>query len=165
MLTVNNPKNFDWANMPLEDCAEGNAKDTYFTLKLFDLICEKLEGNSVMNLIENVVMPSLEEFAEMEYNGLDVDPGALELVGRTLNSKNVDEEDILYSCRGVEKTDNLASNNDIIEILYTREGSMELYPPDRTGKGKPSVAAASLKLLLDHIEEELEKRGEMGSQI
>ena len=165
MLTISNPNTFDWANMPLEDCADGNAKDTYFTLKLFDLICEKLEGNSVMNLIENIIMPSLEEFAEMEYNGLDVDPDALQSVGRTLNSKNIDEEDLLYSCHGVQKTDNLSSNNYLIEILYTREGGMELYPPDRTGKGKPSVAAASLKLLLDHIEEELESRGEMGSQI
>lgn len=161
MLTISNPKTFDWANMPLEDCAEGNAQDTYFTLKLFDLICEKLEGNSVMGLIENVIMPSLEEFSEMEYNGLDVNVDALDGVGRQLAMKNMDEEDDLYGCEGVQKTDNLTSNNDIIEILYTREGSMELYPPDLTAKGKPSVAAPSLKLLLDLIENELENRGEI----
>ena len=100
--------------MDLSDCCEGNAKDTYFTLKLFDLIMERLEGNPVMKLIENVVMPSLETFAEMEYNGLVVDEGKLE--------------------------------------------SMGLYPPDRTGKGKPSVSAPTLKLLLEHIEEELQTR-------
>ena len=158
MLTIENPSKFDWANMDLSDCCEGNAMDTYFTLKLFDVIMEKLEDQPVMKLIENVVMPSLETFAEMEYNGLIVDEDKLESVGRQLRSKNIDDEDSLYSCKGVLTTDNLASNNDLIEILYLREEGMGLYPPDRTGKGKPSVSAPTLKLLLEHIEEELQTR-------
>ena len=159
MLTIDNPSKFDWANMDLSDCCEGNAMDTYFTLKLFDLIMDKLEGQPVMKLIENVVMPSLETFAEMEYNGLDVDPAALESVGKQLRSTNMDEEDFLYTCKSVTKSDNLSSNNDLIEILYTREDGMGLYPPDKTAKGKPSVSAPTLKLLLEHIDSELESRG------
>jgi DNA polymerase I-like protein with 3'-5' exonuclease and polymerase domains len=158
MLTINNPNTFDWAGMSLSDCSEGNAMDTYFTLKLFDLICEKLEGSSMLKLIEKVIMPSLEVFAEMEYNGLDVDLDRLKTVGRALNSTNIDQEDLLYTCEGVDKKDNLASNNHLIEILYTRESGMELYPPDKTASGKPSVSAPTLKLLLEHIEEELKKR-------
>lgn len=132
--------------------------DAYFTLKLFDLICDKLEGQPVMKLLESIVMPSLEVFSDMEYEGLNVDTTTLEKVGRELNSKNMDEEDYLYSCRGVEKTDNLSSNNDLIEILYTRDSGFGMYPPDKTAKGKPSVSAPTLKLLLEHIEEELKKR-------
>ena len=158
MLTIDNPKKFDWANMPLSDCCEGNALDSYFTLKLFNLICEKLDGEPMFKLIEKVVMPSLETFSEMEYNGLDVDVSTLESVGRELTTKNMDEEDSLYSCKGIEKTDNLSSNHALIEILYTREGSLELYPPDRTAKGSPSVSAPTLKLLLEHIDEELKSR-------
>jgi DNA polymerase I-like protein with 3'-5' exonuclease and polymerase domains len=159
MLTIDNPSKFDWANMDLSDCCEGNAMDTYFTLKLFDLIMDKLDGQPVMKLIENVVMPSLETFAEMEYNGLDVDLTTLEAVGKQLRSTNMDEEDFLYTCKSVTKSDNLSSNNDLIEILYTREDGMELYPPDKTAKGKPSVSAPTLKLLLEHIDKELESRG------
>ena len=70
----------------------------------------------------------------------------------------MEEEDLLYECKGITKEDNLSSNVTLIEILYTREGGMELYPPDKTGKGKPSVSAPTLKLLLEHIEEELESR-------
>lgn len=158
MLTIDNPKNFDWENMPLHDCCEGNAMDAYFTLKLYDLMCEKTEGKPMHNLMEKLIMPSLEEFAVIEYNGLDVDPTVLGSVGRSLNSKNMDEEDLLYSCKGITKEDNLSSNNTLIEILYTREGAMELYPPDKTSSGKPSVSAPTLKLLLEHIEEELETR-------
>jgi len=110
-------------------------------------------------LIEEVVMPSLETFAEMEYNGLNVDPDVLDVVGRQLYTKNMNEEDYLYTCKSVEKTDNLSSNNDLIEVLYTREGGMELFPPDKTASGKPSVSAPTLKLLLEHIDEELASRG------
>ena len=159
MLTIDNPNKFDWAGMPLSDCCEGNAMDSYFTLKLFNLICEKMEGQSMYKLLDKVVMPSLETFADMEYHGLDVDPTVLDSVGRELGTKNMNEEDFLYSCKGVTKTDNLSSNNDLIEILYTRDGGMGLYPPDKTSKGKPSVSAPTLKLLLEHIDEELKSRG------
>ena len=143
----------------LSDCCEGNAMDAHFTLKLFNLICKNMEGEPMFKLIEQVVMPSLETFAEMEYNGLDVDTKVLASVGRELGTKNMDEEDFLYSCKGVVKTDNLSSNNNLIEILYTREEGMGLYPPDKTSKGKPSVSAPTLKLLLEHIDKELESRG------
>ena len=158
MLTIDNPKNFDWENMSLSDCCEGNAMDAYFTLKLYDLMCEKTEGKPMHDLMEKLIMPSLEEFANIEYNGLNVYPTVLGSVGRSLNSKNMEEEDLLYECKGITKEDNLSSNVTLIEILYTREGGMELYPPDKTGKGKPSVSAPTLKLLLEHIEEELESR-------
>ena len=132
--------------------------DSYFTLKLFNLICEKMEKEPMFKLIEEIMMPSLEIFSEVEYNGMDVDPSVLGDVGKNLRSKNMNEEDFLYTCNGVAKTDNLASNADLIEILYTREGSMEMYPPDKTAKGKPSVSAPTLKLLLEHVEEELSNR-------
>ena len=132
--------------------------DSYFTLKLFNLICEKMEGEPMFKLIREVMMPSLEIFSEIEYNGMDVDPSVLDDVGKSLRSKNMNEEDFLYTCNGVTKTDNLASNADLIEILYTREGAMEMYPPDKTAKGKPSVSAPTLKLLLEHVEEELSNR-------
>lgn len=159
MLTIDNPSKFDWANMDLSDCCEGNAMDTYFTYKLFELIVEKLDGQPVMTLLENVVMPSLELFSEMEYEGLSVDRKALSTVGKQLRSTNMDEEDFLYTCKSVTKDDNLSSNHDLIEILYTREEGMGLYPPDKTAKGKPSVSAPTLKLLLEHIDAELETRG------
>ena len=112
----------------------------------------------MFKLIQEIMMPSLEIFSEIEYNGMDVDPSVLDDVGKILRSKNMNEEDFLYTCKGINKTDNLSSNGDLIEILYTREGSMEMYPPDKTAKGKPSVSAPTLKLLLEHIEEELNNR-------
>jgi DNA polymerase I-like protein with 3'-5' exonuclease and polymerase domains len=159
MLTIKNPKTFDWANMALSDCCEGNAADSYFTLKLFNLIEKKLDELGMSRLLNNLIMPSLSTFSEMEYEGMRVSEEKLESVGRQLRVANIEEEDNLYSFEQVQTSDNLSSNNDLIEVLYTREGAFEMYPPDRTAKGTPSVSAPTLKLLLEHIEEELKRRG------
>jgi|TARA_E500000305_G_scaffold110875_1_gene120364 DNA polymerase I-like protein with 3'-5' exonuclease and polymerase domains len=159
MLTIKNPKTFDWANMALSDCCEGNAADSYFTLKLFNLIEEKLTELGMSRLLCKLIMPSLSTFSEMEYEGMRVSEEKLESVGRQLRVANIEEEDNLYSFEEVQTSDNLSSNNDLIEVLYTREGAFEMYPPDRTAKGTPSVSAPTLKLLLEHIEEELKRRG------
>jgi DNA polymerase I-like protein with 3'-5' exonuclease and polymerase domains len=159
MLTIKNPKTFDWANMALSDCCEGNAADSYFTLKLFNLIEEKLTELGMSRLLCKLIMPSLSTFSEMEYEGMRVSEEKLESVGRQLRVANIEEEDNLYSFEQVQTSDNLSSNNDLIEVLYTREGAFEMYPPDRTAKGTPSVSAPTLKLLLEHIEEELKRRG------
>lgn len=158
MLTIKNPKTFDWANMALSDCCEGNAADSYFTLKLFNLIEEMIKELGMEKLLTLLIMPSLSTFSEMEYEGMQVSERKLKEVARQLTTANIEEEDALYVFDQVKTSDNPSSNNDLIEILYTREGAFELYPPDRTGKGSPSVAAPTLKLLLDHIEQELKKR-------
>tara|TARA_R110002020_G_scaffold379488_3_gene590730 strand:- start:5696 stop:6175 length:480 start_codon:yes stop_codon:yes gene_type:complete len=159
MLTIHNPKTFDWANMSLSDCCEGNAMDVYFTLKLYNKLVGMISDLGMKDVSEKVLMPSLEVFSRMERDGLLVSENVLKLVGKSLSDKKLDNEDSLYVYDAIKKTDNLSSNNDLIEILYTREGGMELYPPDKTAKGKPSVSAPTLKLLLDIIEKELVKRG------
>tara|TARA_R110000796_G_scaffold232360_1_gene350560 strand:+ start:238 stop:717 length:480 start_codon:yes stop_codon:yes gene_type:complete len=159
MLTIKNPKTFDWANMALSDCCEGNAADSYFTLKLFNLIEEKLNELGMGKLLSKLIMPSLSTFSKMEHAGMQVCEEKLDSVGRSLRIVNIEEEDNLYTFKQITTLDNLSSNSNLIEILYTREDGFGLYPPDRTAKGTPSVSAPTLKLLLEHIEEELKKRG------
>lgn len=157
MLTVYNPKTFDWANMALSDCCEGNAMDAYFTLKLFYLIEEKLEKPTLL-LLKEVISDANSILAEIEYEGMLIDKAKLSEVGKTLKDKNIEDNDQLYAFPQVSKRDNLASNRDLIEILYTREDSFEVYPPDRTASGAPSVSAPTLKLLLEYVNEELVTR-------
>ena len=158
MLTVSNPRTFDWAGMALSDCCEGNAADAYFTLKLFHLIEEKIKELGMEKVVSKLIMPSLSTFTEMEYEGMDVSESKLKEVGRQLTHANIEEEDNLYQFKEVKTSDNLSSNNDLIEILYTRDDGFEMYPPDRTTKGAPSVSAPTLKLLLGQIEKELSDR-------
>jgi len=144
--------------MSLHDCAEGNALDSYFTLKLFD-VCEKeLKKLNMIHLYDSLMSPATEVFSGMEFNGLDISQSKLSSVGKELYLKNVDEADELHSHEQVDREDNLSSTNDLVEILYTREEGFNLYPPDRTAKGAPSVAAPTLKVIMEHLEDELKKR-------
>ena len=112
MLTVNNPNSFDWENINYEDCCEGNAKDSYFTLKLFHLFEEKLKELKMHYMYENLLSPAAPVFTEMEYEGLHIGSDKLEELGRVLKGVNVNKEDSLYTFEGVKNTDNLSSNND-----------------------------------------------------
>ena len=158
MLTISNPKNFDWASMPLSDCCEGNAADAYFTLKLFNLVSSKLADIGCLSFVEQVLPDALVVFSEMEYEGLRISESKLKELDKELTALIVNQEDALYYFDEVLKTDNLASNIDLAEIFYTREGGFEFYPPDKTGGGKPSVSAPTLKILLEQINSELGKR-------
>mgnify|MGYP003142631515 FL=1 len=132
--------------------------DSYFTLKLFNLVEEKLEDIGVLPFVEKVLSKSLETFAVMEYEGLLVSKEKLSALGRELVELTLNQEDDMYSFSQVIKTDNLSSNNDLIDIFYLREGGFEFYPPDKTAKGSPSVSAPTLKILLEQINEELMKK-------
>lgn len=132
--------------------------DAYFTLKLFDLVENKLDDLKVLPFVEKILSDALESFAEMEYEGLLVSTDKLSTLRKELKELTLNQEDALYFFDQVQKTDNLASNNDLIDIFYLREGGFEFYPPDKTAKGSPSVSAPTLKLLLEQINEELTKR-------
>jgi DNA polymerase I-like protein with 3'-5' exonuclease and polymerase domains len=157
MLTVTN-KNFDWKNIPLGDCLRGNALDTHFTLKIFDVLKEKLEDEGCWEVMETLLSPVLPIFSKMEFCGLDVDPSKLDSVGKTLDHKSMLLEDNLLLNKNTFKGANLASTKDLREILYTNEEGLGLYPPLSTPKGEPSTSKPAIDILLDFINEELVSR-------
>jgi len=157
MLTVNNKK-FDWRNIPLEDCLRGNALDTHFTMKIFDILKEKLEEEGCWKVMEKLLSPVLPIFSKMEFGGLDVDPSKLLSVGKSLDHKAMLLEDSILLNKNTFKGANLASTKDLREVLYTNESGLELYPPLRTPKGDPSTSKPALDILLDFINEELASR-------
>lgn len=157
MLTVENTK-FDFRNITLPECVEGNAKDAYFTLKLFYSLKEKLDSLKLTKLVEDLLVDMSKIFGDIEYSGMAIDVGNVDQLRKTLKAKIRSKEDSIYSIKGLSATDNLSSNQNMSEILYTREGSFELYPPDMTNGGSPSVSADTIDLLLSQIEGELEAR-------
>ena len=157
MLTVSNPQNTDWKNMPLGDLCEGNATDTYFTLKIYDLLMDQMEDTPVMKLVDRVLMRTISRFAEVEYLGLDVDTSKLSMISDSIDDANMEIEDRIYSLEAVKPKDAL-TGHDLLEILYTREGALELYPAGHTEKDAPSTAEPVLTKMLSQINEELEKR-------
>ena len=158
MLTVRNANQFDWSSLGLEECAKGNALDASFTLRIYEVLLEKIKDNGTYNTFDKLLSPLFPVFAEIEYAGLDVSPGELGDVSRTLTDLLMDIEDSLYMTDKVVKTANLKSTADLIKVLFSDEG-FGFYPPKVTEKGKPSTDKQSLDTLLGQIDTELEKRG------
>ena len=162
MITLRNANQFDWSSLGLEECARGNALDASFTLRIYEVLLEKLEENGTYNTFDKLLSPLFPVFAEIEYAGLDVNPNELGNVGRTLMNLLVDIEDSLYMTDKVAKTANLTSTADLIQVLYGEDG-FGFYPPKITEKGKPSTDKQTLDTLLGQIDTELEKRGKKKS--
>ena len=159
MLTVRNGKKFDWNNIPLPDCLHGNAMDAHYTLKVFNVLKEKLSEIGTVPFYEKILAPANTVFMEPEYEGLRVSQKKLKAVGKSLNNSIIDIHDSLYDYDQISKTENLASTKDLCGIFYTKEGGFEFYPPDRTEKGEASVSKPTLDILLSQIKQEINSRG------
>lgn len=158
MLTVSESDKFDWKNIPLTDCMEGNAMDTAFTFKLFNKFYEEMGEMGVLQLYETVLSNVIPRFATIEYNGMRVDMERVKHLEDSVGGAVMDLEDDLYGSSFVNKGDNITSYLDQRAILYTRDGGLELYPHEYTDTGEPSTSKVTLQELLDAIDEELERR-------
>lgn len=168
MLTVTGSK-VDWVNMPLAECARGNALDSYFTLKVFDKLYQEMEELNMIKTYENLMVPAMNIFKDIEVRGLEISTKTLESLGQSLDQKIDETYKNLQDQIGNDV--NFKSNDDIAKILFSLEhvGSdwnrvenfgFALYPPIKTAKkGSPSTSAEALELLLDQVETEIEKRG------
>tara|TARA_Y100000034_G_C6701499_1_gene309393 strand:+ start:295 stop:663 length:369 start_codon:yes stop_codon:yes gene_type:complete len=119
---------------------------------------EKLEERGIDPLLNYVLAPAYEMFADIEFHGMNVDEKELDILDRNLRRDIMEIEDDEYTINEVSIEHNLSSNDDLISILFTGEQGFNLYPIKRTDKGKPSVDKASLSTLKDLIDEELVRR-------
>ncbi len=102
-------------------------------------------------------MPVVHKFGYIEYEGVDVDPTRHNAVGRAITTLNNKIEDSMYGIDAVDNTETF-SGQDILNILYLKEGGLELYPAGHTEKKKPSTDAKTLQFMLDAIDEVLSER-------
>jgi DNA polymerase I-like protein with 3'-5' exonuclease and polymerase domains len=171
MLTVNNPKAVNWSDMPLAEMARGNALDTYFTLKCYDVLINKLEDGGMVDTYKNIIEPSTKFFVEVELDGLLISEPQLEKLGAELHDNIINIEDKLYAFKEVKKDISLKSSHDLVRTLFSLVKSSKdwvedsegygfgLYPPIFTSKRQPSTSAEALDILKVQIKDELLRRG------
>lgn len=159
MLSVKNPETYDWKNIPLLDCVEGNAMDSIVTLELYNLLLEKIEENNLTNLFENLVSESQVYLTEAEFEGQEVDSDEVEKIEEelTINIKSIEEELI---ATGLFPEDiNFNSDQQVGDVFFMREDGLALYAPYFTDTGAPSLNNESRQFLRANILIELKNRG------
>jgi len=161
MLTKDGSKT-DFANMPIEEVARGNALDVFYTLDLYYLLEESLSDH-FLKFHSQVIEPLNSYLALQTYNGIVIDTTKLEEMEESLVEKKKAALDSIYTIYPEGK--NINSSKDLREFLYCDEGinpvegSFNVYWPETTPKGAPSTNAESLAFLLKEVTRELGERG------
>jgi DNA polymerase I-like protein with 3'-5' exonuclease and polymerase domains len=160
MLSIKNPETYDWANIPLLDCIEGNAMDSTVTLELYEIFQKILVDSKLDTLNDKLLAKGQEAFIEMEYEGIDVDINEIDKIDEEISSILENLSSKLLSKRVVPDEVNLNSDTQMAGVLFLNEEGLCLFPPDYTDTGAPKMDKDTIKILLSQIEIELKKRGE-----
>jgi len=171
MLTVEGKK-FDWKNIPLNFCVEGNAKDTYGTARVYHKLLQELEERKLGKVYERLIAPLTMAFRDMEYEGLLIDQDKLEELGAQLDSRIEKAERALRDAADLDDEINLNSTKDLIKIIFSLEKKdkekeytviedfgLGLYPFHFTKKGAPSTNEETLVKVGQLVGDEFTSRG------
>lgn len=175
MLTIRDGNSFDWANIPLAECIAGNILDTFYSLSLREKTEKILEETGVLPLIHNILTPLQTCFAEMEFEGMHVNPEYISKLESELELALEKEEETIRELASrfipTEESEkfNIASNDDLAKLLFMKldkdgneglnENSINMYPPGLTDKGAVQTNAESLDFVRKCMEEELMNKG------
>ena len=171
MLSVKNANTFDFKNIPLIDCCEGNAKDTNITARVYAKLLQEVKDKGLEKFYEKLISPLAIAFRDMEYEGLLIDKDKLDQLDEELLLKIKEAEHHLKEAAGLEDVVNLNSTQQLINVIYsftkdtkgnwnqTEDFGLGLYPFEFTKKGAPSTNEETLNKVKNMVEEEFVSRG------
>ncbi|NBH75123.1 DNA polymerase I [Rodentibacter pneumotropicus] len=121
--------------IPLEQASEYAAEDADITMKLQQVLWQKLQQTpSLVTLFEEIELPLLSVLSHMERTGVLIDSDALFMQSNEITARLTALEAQAYELAG--QTFNLASTKQLQEILFDKLGLPVLQ---KTPKGAPST--------------------------
>lgn len=157
MLTISNPNTFDWANISLADCIAGNAFDARNTLIIYNIVLDLLKKANLEHLYETILSPAASMFAEVEYEGIDIDTEERKLLDTKLRLDLLNLEDQIVELAG--KSDfNINSDKQMAGLLYEDDDGFGLVPIKFTPKKAISIDADVIKATKAMILSEIDRR-------
>lgn len=120
-------------------------EDADVTLRLYHILRDKLEGESLTELATTVEFPLVDALTQMEYNGVAIDTGVLSEISEYISRQSVQLREDVYKETGVEF--NLDSPKQLAEVLFEKMG----IPPVKKTKTGYSTDVSVLETLAgDH---------------
>lgn len=170
-------KNFDWKNIDLMQCLQGNALDAFYTLKVYTKLLEEIRKTGLEKLYDKLISPLTTVFRDIEYNGMDIDKNKLESLKKELLDKMETIKTKMVDSKYIPNNYKLSGDN-LIGILFslvkgvdpnTKKKSKDwiinedigfgLYPVSRTESGQPCTAEEDMTKLKELVDREFLSRG------
>jgi len=131
------PKGSTFASVPLETATKYSGEDSDLCLRLKHYLEPVLTKNNSLALFENLEMPLLPILAEMEGEGIKIEPKALAKYGKELAVELDQIQKETWKTVGHEF--NLSSTKQLQDVLFTER---KLTPGKKTKTGYSTDAAA-----------------------
>lgn len=108
------------ADLSAEAVKDYSAEDADITLRLRDVLAPKLKIMGMVELFEKLEMPLVEVLAELEYNGITVDPEELRRQDRSIDARIGELADQIIQAAG--EPFNVDSPKQLADILFKKLG-------------------------------------------
>ena len=119
-------------DVPLEKVCDYAAEDADITLKLWNILSEKIKQENLEHLFYDIEMPLMKCLAKMELNGVRIDSAALNASAEKLREELLSIQKEVTEMAGEEF--NLSSAKQVGEILFDKLKIVEKAKKTKTGQ-------------------------------
>ena len=147
MLTVTDGGSHDWANMPLEEMATGNAMDSDFTLRSYNRMMPEMRSKGVVHVYNKLLKDVLVVASKIEHTGILVDTNQMEKFDDILIEEVENLHDRLFELSPIDDI-NPNSNQEMGKVLFSKEGFGFTCEEFSKKTKAPSITEANLTKVL-----------------
>ncbi len=134
-------------DIPVDKVAPYACEDADITLRLYDILSEKIRENGLDKLAHHIEFPLARVLGDMEYTGIKIDPGLLSSFSKELNRDIEEARTLIFKLTGEEF--NINSTQQLGVILFEK---MQLPSKKKTATGKYSTSEQVLSQLSSRYE-------------
>ena len=147
MLTVTNGGSHDWANMPLDETAAGNAMDCDFTFRLYSIVREQMKEKGLHHVYDKLIKKAAYNLSEVEDIGVRVDREYLAELDVICQEELQSLVEVIKELSPVDDL-NPNSTKQLAELLFSTSG-FDLTPVEFSAKTKtPSITESHMSTLI-----------------
>jgi len=151
MLTVTNLEKHDWASMPLDEMAFGNAMDCDFTLRAWNILSGDIKKLGLYPVYHLLLKDIAVILGEVENTGIKIDDKYLKVLEEKLVERIATNEKELEELSPLDGKVNPNSIVDLGKVLFSNEGFGLVATEFSKKTKKPSITEEHLKTIRKNI--------------
>jgi len=133
-------KQLNFSDVNLEDATKYAAEDADVTLRLYNILKERVDNEKLNKIYEVFEKPMIKLLSKLETNGIKIDDTYLKKLSKKFEERLIRKEKEIYKISGKEF--NIGSPKQLGEIIYN---DLKIAKLKRTKKGSPATSAKILE--------------------